>query len=237
MSDIQIPSIDNSGSFSAYVAMPDITPAPCIILIQEIFGVNQEMRDKCDELAAQGYIAICPDLFWRMEPGVQLTDKTDEEWQKAFGFFQNFDVDKGIEDLRATAHVFKGHANSNGKIGCIGYCLGGKMAYLMAARGNLDCAVGYYGVGLNELLDEAKDIENPLLLHIAEEDEYVSKDAQAEIKEGLKDHPQVTIHSYAGVNHAFARGQGIHFDEDAANTANQRTAAFLQQNLKQAKAA
>lgn len=232
MSELTIPAKDGSGSFMAYVAMPETTPAPAILLIQEIFGVNQEMRDKCDEYAAQGYIAICPDIFWRMEPGVQLTDKTDAEWEKAFDFFKRFDVDKGIEDLKATAHVIRGHANSTGNVGCIGYCLGGKLAYLMATRSKVTCSVGYYGVGLDELLDEAENIENPLMLHIAEEDEYVNKDAQKKIIAGLDDNPHVTTHSYAGVNHAFARGEGIHYDKDAATLANERTETFLSKHLK-----
>lgn len=237
MSEITIPTKDGSGSFQAYLAVPEVTPAPTIVLIQEIFGVNQEMRDKCDELAKKGFMAICPDLFWRMEPGVQLTDKTDEEWAKAFEFFQNFDVDKGVEDLRATAHVMRGHAYGNGKVGCIGYCLGGKLAYLMSTRTKVDCSVGYYGVGLDELLPEAENISAPLLLHIAEEDEYVSKEAQAKIVEALKDNPHVTTHSYEGVDHAFARGNGIHYDENAATLANGRTEAFLSEHLDKAKAA
>jgi carboxymethylenebutenolidase len=231
MSEIQIPAKDGSGSFSAYIAMPEVTPAPAIIVIQEIFGVNKELRDKCDSLAEQGYIAICPDLFWRIEPGVQLTDQSEEEWEKAFNFFNNFDVDLGVEDLAATNHTIKGHANSNGKVACIGYCLGGKLAYLMAARTTINASVSYYGVGLDELLSEADTISNALMLHIAEEDEYVSKDAQTIIKEGLKGHPTITIHSYAGANHAFARGGGIHYDEALAKEANERTSEFIKNHL------
>jgi carboxymethylenebutenolidase len=231
-----IPSRDGK-SFSAYVAMPAVLPAPVIIMIQEIFGVNAEMRKKCDDMAAKGYIAVAPDLFWRQEPGVQLTDKTQAEWQKAFALMNGFDTDLGIEDLRATAHTFRGHAQSTGTVGCVGYCLGGKLAYLMAARTNIDLAVAYYGVGLDALLDEAKTIKKPLLMHIAEEDKFVSKDAQGKIKAGLKDNPHVTIYSYPGVNHAFSRINGDHYDEAAATLANRRTAEFLEAHLKKAKAA
>lgn len=189
------------------------------------------MREKCDDLAAKGFVAVCPDLFWRMEPGVQLTDQTEAEWEKAFGFFRNFDVDKGIEDLKAAEQTIRRDLETNGKVGCIGYCLGGKMAYLMAARSTVDASVGYYGVGLDELLTEARHIQNPLMLHMAEEDEFVSKDAQKTIKDGLKEHPFITIHSYPGVNHAFARGQGIHYNKDAAEKADERTLAFLNKYL------
>lgn len=230
MPALDIPARDG-GTFYAYVAMPEKLPAPAIIVAQEIFGVNHVMRDLCDDLARQGFIAVCPDLFWRIEPRIELTDKTEKEWERAFELFGLFDVDQGVEDLRATEHVFKGHADSTGKVGCIGYCLGGKMAYLMATRTNIDCSVGYYGVGLDELVGEAENIKRPLLLHVAEEDKFVSKDAQAVITDGLKNNPHVTLHSYPGVNHAFARSGGEHYDEAAAQLANERTAAFITQHL------
>lgn len=235
-SEITIPAKDG-GSFTAYMATPAQTPAPAVIVIQEIFGVNEGLRDKCDWLAAQGYIAICPDLFWRIEPGIQLTDKTEAEWKRAFELFNIFDVDQGIEDIRATVHTFKGHADSTGKVGCIGYCLGGKLAYLTAARTNIDASVGYYGVGLDALLGEAAQIKNPLLLHVAEEDEFVPKEAQQQIKDGLADHPMVTIHSYPGQNHAFTRVGGKHYDDEAAKLADGRTLDFLGRHLNLAMAA
>lgn len=231
-----IPAKDG-GTFQAYVAMPAKLPAPTIVLIQEIFGVNAEMRAKCDEFAQQGYIAVCPDLFWRLEPGIDLTDKTRAEWDKAFDLMNRFDIDKGIEDLRATVHVYKGHAQGNTRVATVGYCLGGKLAYLMATYALVDASVSYYGVGLDTLLEESKSIKNPLMLHIAEEDKFVSKSAQAKIKAALEKIPQVTIFSYPGVNHAFARGQGEHYDEHAAQLANSRTADFLSQHLKRSRAA
>lgn len=231
MTEMTLPSHDGQ-SFNAYVAMPENLPAPTVILIQEIFGVNAEMRAKCDAMARVGYIAVCPDLFWRLEPGVQLTDKTESEWDKALDLLSRFDVNQGVEDLRATSHAFKGHALGNGKVGCVGYCLGGKLAYLMATRTHVDAAVGYYGIGLDQLLGEAGRISRPLLLHVAEEDKFVSKDAQAKIKAGLSGNPHITLHSYAGVNHAFARNGGEHYDAASAQLANQRTSEFLANNLR-----
>lgn len=236
MADILIPARD-SGSLKAYVAMPKITPAPTVIVIQEIFGVNHVMRALCDDLAAQGYIAVCPDLFWRIEPGIELTDKTEAEWKRAFELFGLFDADQGVEDLRATEHVFKGHAHSTGKVGCVGYCLGGKLAYMMAARTNIDCAVSYYGVGIEGMLAEAENIRRPTLMHIAAEDKFVSKEAQAKIMAAMEKNYNVTAHVYPGVNHAFARIGGEHYDADAAEKANDRTARFLAENLPQAMAA
>jgi len=229
-SEIQIPSKDGR-SFSAYIAIPQKTPAPVIVLIQEIFGINQEMRKKCDLWAEKGFIAVAPDLFWRLEPGVQLTDKTEAEWQKAFDLMNRFDIETGIEDISATVHTMKGHAQGTGKVGCVGYCLGGKLAYLTAARTSVNCSVGYYGVGLDALLGEAANIKKPLLLHIAEEDKFVSKEAQAKIIGGLSGNSLVEIHTYPGVNHAFSRLNGEHYDAEAATLANRRTEIFIKDNL------
>ena len=225
--DIQTPD----GVMGSYIAEPDTKPAAAIVVIQEIFGVNAFMRAKCDEMAAHGFLAVCPDLFWRLEPGIDLTDKTEAEWEKAFGYMKAFDIDQGIKDIAATIDTIRGHEMCTGKVGAMGYCLGGKLAYLTATRTDIDASIGYYGVMLETLLGEKEAIKNPLMLHIAEEDEYVSKEAQSQIKQGLEDHPQVTIHSYPGMDHAFSRIGGVHYNEEAAKLANGRSFEFLRQNL------
>jgi carboxymethylenebutenolidase len=230
MTDVTIRAADG-GSFSAYVATPKSGTGPGIVVIQEIFGVNQVMRDLTDGFAAAGYTAFCPDLFWRIEPGIQLTDKSEGEWKRAFELFQTFDVEKGVADLTATIAAVRQHPSSTGKVGAIGYCLGGKLAYLTATRTDADCSVGYYGVGIQDLLGESKNIKKPLLLHVAEKDQFCPPEAQAQIAAGLKGNPHVTIHTYAGADHAFARIGGQHYDKAAADLANGRTAAFLKTNL------
>ena len=230
MTDMTIRASDG-GSFAGYLALPKGGRGPGVVVAQEIFGVNAVMRAVCDGLAAQGYVALCPDLFWRIEPGIQITDKTDAEWKRAFELFKLFDPDKGIEDLKAGLAQLRSHAACTGKVGSVGYCLGGKLAYLMSTRSDVDCSVGYYGVGIQDLLGEAKNIRKPLALHIAEKDQFTPPDAQAKIKQALKDHPLVTLYSYPGVDHAFARVGGAHFDAAAANLANTRTAEFLRRNL------
>ena len=220
-----------NGEFGAYIALPTATPAPGIVVAQEIFGVNQVMRDVCDWLAGQGYVAACPDLFWRIEPGIQLTDRTEAEWARAFELFNLFDVDKGIEDMKKTLAQLRGHEACSGKAATIGYCLGGKIAYLMATRSDADCNVSYYGVGLDALLDEAAQIRKPLLMHMASKDQFVPPEAQEKIKAALGTHGQVQLHAYDGQDHAFARIGGEHYDEAAATLANDRTLAFLKENL------
>ncbi len=219
------------GEFSAYLAVPATTPGPGIVVAQEIFGVNQVMREVCDWLAREGFVACCPDIFWRIEPGIQLTDKSEAEWARAFELFGLFDADKGIEDLKATLAQLRGHKACNGKVGSVGYCLGGKLAYLMATRSDADCNVGYYGVGLAELLGEAGNISTPLLLHLASKDQFVPAKAQEKIKAGLSDNPNVTLHVYEGQDHAFARFGGDHYDEAAAKLANSRSIELLKGNL------
>ena len=229
MPDITISGAD--GDFGAYIALPATTPAPGIVVAQEIFGVNAVMREVCDWLAGEGYLACCPDLFWRIEPGIQLTDKTEAEWARAFELFNLFNVDKGIEDMAATLASLRGHEACNGKAGSVGYCLGGKIAYLMATRTDADCSVSYYGVGLNDLLGEAGNIGKPLMLHVASKDQFVPPEAQEQIKTGLAGHGQVTLHVYEGQDHAFARIGGEHYDEAAARSANDRSLGFFKEHL------
>ncbi len=219
------------GTFSAYVARPKAPKAPAVVVIQEIFGVNQVMRDITDGLAAQGYLAICPDLFWRIEPGIELTDQSDAEWQRAFGLYNAFDVDNGVRDIAATIDTIRKDAACSGKVGAVGFCLGGLLAYLTAARTNADASTAYYGVGIDSRLDEAKGLKRPLLMHIAEEDGFVPKEAQAAIIGALQTNPLVEIHTYPGCDHGFARTGGQHYDAAASAQAGERTLAFFKRTL------
>ncbi len=222
----------DGGTFSAYVARPaGAGPAPAIVVIQEIFGVNKVMRDICDWLAGEGYLAVCPDLFWRIEPGIDITDKSKAEWDKAFSLYSAFDRDHGVADIEATRAVAATLPGSNGKVGAVGYCLGGHMAYRTAAQTVIDASVGYYGVGINDALNLAGGISKPLMLHVAEKDGFVPPEAQAKVAAALGGNPLVTIHTYAGQDHAFAREGGEHYDADAAKLANSRTLDFFKTHL------
>jgi len=221
---------NDGGHFGAYKAEPSSTPKGGILLIQEIFGVNEVMRKLADDYAALGYRVLCPDLFWRQEPGVDITDRSEAEWKKAFALLQGFNIDKGIEDLKATATALS-RSLAGKKVGSVGYCLGGKLAFLMAARSDLECNVSYYGVGLQDLLSETPKIKRPLLMHIAEKDKFSNDEARAEIIEGMKKVPSADVQVYPGVDHAFARVGGEHFDAPAATLANDRTKAFFQKHI------
>jgi carboxymethylenebutenolidase len=221
------------GEFGAYVAAPSGDgPFPTIVVIQEIYGVNAVMRQVADHFAAQGYLAVSPDLFWRIEPGIDLTDQTEAGNKRAFELFGLFDVDKGVADIAATIAAVRADPRSNGKVGAVGYCLGGLLAYLTATRTDADAAIGYYGVSIDSRLDEAEKLAAPLMLHIAEDDGFVDKDAQARIVAGLGNHPHVTLHTYPGRGHAFARPGGDHYHAGDAALANGRTDAFFAKALK-----
>jgi carboxymethylenebutenolidase len=219
------------GAFSAYVARPTASSAPAVVVIQEIFGVNQVMRDICDGLAGQGFVAVCPDLFWRIEPGIDITDQSDADWKRAFELYNAFDVDNGVADIAATVAAVRDLPGVNGKVGAVGFCLGGLLAFLAAARTDVDAAVSYYGVGIEKHVAEAEKLTKPLLMHIAEEDQFVPKEAQKMILAALKDHPQIQIHTYPGRDHAFARVGGAHYGEADAAKAGGRSLTFFRSNL------
>ena len=218
------------GAFAAYVARADTESAPAIVVIQEIFGVNAVMRGVADELAAQGYHAICPDLFWRLEPGVDITDQSKAEWDKALGLMGRFDVDKGVEDIAATLAFIRADEGCNGKVGAVGYCLGGRLAFLTAARTDADASVSYYGVGLEQMLDET--IRCPLLLHIAGEDGFSSPEARTAVVEALRHNPMATLAIYPHRDHAFARPGGEHYHAEDAGRANALTMDHLARALR-----
>lgn len=217
------------GNFAAYLARPSAATAPAIVVNQEIFGINSDMRETCQELAAQGFIAICPDLFWRLEPGVELSHLSD--WPRALALYQAFDRAKGVADIAATLQTARNLPGASGKAGVMGYCLGGLLTFLTAARSGADAAVAYYGAETDKYVSEAPGITAPLLMHLAEEDEFISKDAQKTIVDALAPHPHMEVHRYPNCNHAFARHGGTHFDARAAALANSRTQAFFARHL------
>jgi len=217
------------GNFAAYLARPAAASAPAIVVCQEIFGINADMRQTCDELASDGFLAVCPDLFWRLEPGVELSDKTD--WDKAVALYEAFDLNTGVADVMATMKAVRTLRGASGKVGLMGFCLGGLLTFLAMCRHSLDAGVAYHGGKTEQYLVEAPGLTGPLLMHLAEEDEFISKDAQRAIIAALKDKPNVTIHTYPGCSHAFARHGGTHYDAAEAQQATARTLNFFRSNL------
>lgn len=225
---LTIKSFDG-GEFAAYEALPAGGYGPGIVVLQEIFGVNQFMRDIADWYAAHGFVAICPDLFWRQERGVELTE-SDADWQKAFQLYHGLDETKAVEDSAATVDFLRRHPACNGRVGAVGFCLGGNLAWLLSVRFKPDCAVGYYGVSIEKSLNEAGDLTTPLMLHIAGKDEHCPPEAQKQIHAALDSHPLVTIYDYPKSEHAFGR-PGRHYDAKATELAHLRSLEFFVRHL------
>lgn len=230
----KIRAFDEDALFGAYVAKPEGAAKAAIIVIPEIFGVNPGIRQKCENWAEAGYLAVAIDIFWRFAPGVELDPDVEAQLQEAFGYFGQYEPNDGVKDIEAAIHAIRRGelgAPAVQKVGCVGYCLGGRLAYMAAARTDVDASVGYYGVMIDTMLNESHAIANPLMLHIAGDDQFVSPEAQAAIHAGLDGHPRVTLHDYPGMPHGFAAEMGDRRHETEAQLADSRTEAFFAGNI------
>ena len=221
-----------NGAFGAYITRPKNLPAPAVVVLHEVFGVNADIRKTCDELSEKGFIAAAPDLFWRQEASVDLSVTSEADWQHGLRLYQAYDRDAGVVDVKETAEAVLKLPECTGKVAVLGYCLGGLMTFLTAVRHDVDAAVVYHGGDTEKYLGEVNGLHAPLLMHLGEEDELISKPAQAEIKAALASKLSATVYSYPGQHHAFARHNGAHYNAAAAALANGRTSEFLHQQLR-----
>ncbi|MBR0858089.1 dienelactone hydrolase family protein [Bradyrhizobium liaoningense] len=221
---------NDGGSFKGYLAVPASGSGPGILLLQEIFGVNKSMRDVADYYAEEGYVVLAPDLFWRMEPGVEL-GYTEADFGKAMGYYQRFDANRSIKDAADALKVLRARPECQGGVGALGFCLGGKLAYLVAARTDVDCAVSYYGVGIEADLAEAGNAKCPMVFHFAELDRFAPADAREQIKAAFKARSDVEFYLYPGCDHAFAAPERASFDKPATLMAHSRSIALFRKVL------
>ncbi|MFM0205387.1 dienelactone hydrolase family protein [Paraburkholderia fungorum] len=224
---IKITSDDSQ--FDAWLALPESGSGPAIVLLQEIFGVNAEMREVAALYASEGYVVLVPDLFHQFEPNIEL-GYSEADHARAYDYYQRFDIARGVADIRATVDYARSMPESNGKVGALGFCLGGKLAYLAAAECGVDCAVGYYGVGIQDSLDVASRIACPLVLHFGETDALNPPQALDAIKGALGDMPNVKLYVYPEAGHAFNRS-GPTFVRTAAMPAHTRSLQVLRKTL------
>ena len=227
----RIPTFDGDSSFAAFVARPAGTPVAAIIVIQEIFGVNAGIRRKADHWASLGYLAVAPDVFWRQKEGIELDADVEEQFHEAVGYMMQHDFDAGIRDVEATIRWIR-RTEGVEKVGLVGFCMGGKIAYQTATRTDIDASVGYYGVGIGGMLNESHAIARPLMLHVPTADHFVGPDEQKAMHDGLDSNSHVTIHDYEGLDHGFAEELGQRRNEEGARLADSRTEEFFAQNLK-----
>ncbi|MBL0419371.1 dienelactone hydrolase family protein [Ramlibacter sp. AW1] len=217
---------DGGASFQAYVSEPKQPNGHAVIVLQEIFGVTRHIRAIADRFAADGWLACAPDLFWREQPGIELSH-SKEDIEKAFAIMGRYRDDDGMADIDAVARHVRARPGFDGRVAVAGMCLGGKLAYLAAARCEVDAAIAYYGVGIEKHLDLAPGLRCPLQMHFGDQDRYVPAEARAQIAQAVAGKP-VQVHTYPGADHGFyTRGA----EADIA-LARERSNEFLRQHLK-----
>jgi carboxymethylenebutenolidase len=228
---IEIQATDGTASFAGYLALPANGKGPGVVIGQEIFGVNANMRAVADFYAEEGYVALVPDLFWRLQPDVDL-GYTEADFKVAIDLFQRLNIDKAVEDIDASLKTLQQLPEVEGPgLGYVGFCLGGKLAWLTATRTSVACAVGYYGMGIEHLLGEAEQLKGRVVLHFAENDGYCDASARAQIAERLSNNGKAEIYVYPGVDHAFARAGGTHYDKPSSLMAHERSIAALKHEI------
>jgi carboxymethylenebutenolidase len=220
----------DEGTFKAYLATPETGSGPGMLLFQEIFGVNRSIREIADYYAEEGYVVLAPDLFWRIEPGIEL-GYGESDFEKAMDNYQHFDVDQSIEDCVDALRVLRDLDECTGKVGALGFCLGGKIAYLIAARTDVDCAVSYYGAGIEQKLDEAAHIRCPMVFQFGELDRTIPAEARDQIKQAFAGRREVEFYLYPGCSHAFASKERDSYDKPAALMAHSRSIALFRRIL------
>jgi carboxymethylenebutenolidase len=232
MSGTDVNIAADGATFSAYLATPAQPKGPAIVVLQEIFGVNANIRSIADDFASQGYYAIAPDLFWRQQPGVQLNPALEEDRNAAMAFMKGMDQSLAVADAKRALDYASTQPGANGRHGAVGYCLGGKISFLLAATHPIDAAISYYGVAIQDALDKAGAIKGALLLHIAGADHLCPPEAQAKIIDAVKVlGERAQIETYEGAGHAFARRGGQPYVADAATRADAASARFFTQRL------
>lgn len=219
------------GEMAAHIALPEREPVGAVIAIMEIWGVNDTMRHHAQEFAEAGFICLVPDLFWRQEPGIELSDANPGDVEKAFDLYYDFDYDLGVQDMTGTMEYLRNFDGANGKVGAVGYCLGGKLCFLMCCRTDIDCAVAYYGTYIEHSIREAPNLHRPFMLHQALQDRWVPREVIALVERRLSPNPLVTIHNYPDADHAFARKGGLTWSAPEAEEALGHTVGFLHEYL------
>lgn len=221
---------EDGGSFAGYLSTADGGRKPGLVICTEVFGVNSHMRSVADRFAASGFATLVPDLFWRIEPGMEIA-YDEAGLKRGLEILRAFDLDRGVADLGKAVALLRARPECDGRVGVVGFCLGGAVAYLAAARLAVDAAVSYYGKGIEDRLDEASRINCPLLLHFAGADRFIPQEVVARIGDAIGDRPNVAIHVYPGVDHGFNSEDRRAYDRDAAGSAMERTLATLQAAL------
>ena len=229
-SNFQTLKSDDGFEFRAFVSKPASETAPGIVLLQEEFGTNNQIHNLCDLLAEEGYLVVAPDVFARFDRDVNL-GYSQEDVEKGVPLSERFDTEQGLRDIGVAIAAVRAMPGCDGKVGTIGFSLGGTLAVLAAARYDVQCAISYYGVGIERHLDEGKLITSPLVMHFAEEDKFSSPESISAIRRAFAGHKNVKVYTYPGVDHAFASPESASHNKPAASMAYSRSFAVLQRAM------
>nr|P27100.1 RecName: Full=Carboxymethylenebutenolidase; AltName: Full=Dienelactone hydrolase; Short=DLH [Pseudomonas sp. P51]AAD13628.1 hydrolase II [Pseudomonas sp.] len=221
-------SIDakGGGRFGAHLQLPARGRGPVVMVAQEIFGVNPFMTEVLAWLASEGFVGLCPDLYWRHGPGIEFDPNDEVQRARALGMFRDYKLEDGVADLRATVAYAASQPFCDGGVAVIGYCLGGALAYEVAAEGFAQCCVGYYGVGFEKRLERARLVKTPSMFHMGTNDHFVTAEARQLITNAFEANPAIALHWY-DAGHSFARASSPNFSPEATRTANARTLEML----------
>lgn len=219
------------GKMGGYLATPDKPNGGAVVILQEIFGINKNIRGIVDVFAQAGYLSYAPDLFWRQEPNVQIEPSDENPYERATVLMKGLDQPLALEDSRNAVKWLSSQAKVNGNVGVVGYCLGGKLAYQLAGSPEVNSIVVYHGTGLHTVLDQIDGFEGKALIHVACADHLCPPEAQKAIKEALSSDSRVDLMFHSGAGHGFARIGGEHYDEELATQANDATMKFLLSRL------
>ncbi|ABC39337.1 dienelactone hydrolase family protein [Burkholderia thailandensis] len=225
---IDIPA--GNDTFGGYLALPKRGRGPAIVIIQEIFGVNGHIRSVADQYAADGYVALAPDVFWRTQPRVELGYEGADR-DKGIELLQKTDVVQAVADIGAAAAALRARPEVAGKLAAIGYCFGGRLAYLAAAQQHVDVAVAYYGGGIQNQVDVAAKVTQPILFHYAGHDQSIPLDAVDKVKAAFAGRANAEFHLYPDAQHGFNCSERASYDQRAAALAHGRTLTFLAERL------
>jgi carboxymethylenebutenolidase len=221
---------DKGSGFTGYLALPENKKGPGLLLVQEIFGVNKHIRETADLFAEARFVVLAPDVFWRVKPHVEL-GYTPDDLKEAMQLAQKNDKEQMIKDMASAISTLKQRPEYAGKVGVVGYCLGGTVAYRLATHDLVDCAVGYYGGGIEQALDEAGSLHCPLMLHFGAKDSHIPLTSVDKIRQSLQDKGHVEIYVYNDADHGFNCDQRASYDRKSAMLAYGRTMVLLQKTL------
>ncbi len=227
----EVVTTHDGGRMPAFVARPRSGSGPGLVVLQEIFGVTDYIKQRARDLAELGYVALVPQLYWRLGSDVELPENTPEGLQQAFGYMQRLDEAQAVDDAAAALEHLRAMPQTNGTAGVLGFCMGGRLAYMLAAASDPDVVVSYYGSGIASRLHDAPRITAPIVFHFGTADQYLSLEEAERIRAAFADHPSTEVHVHADAGHAFDNPSPMFHHQPASAEAWPQTAAFLKRHL------